>query len=159
NLAYVDSSDDIRGGMGIEGLVELVKFVQDGGTLITEGSTATIFPEYGITAGVTVEEPAQLFVRGSILRGRISDMKTPFACGFGPCDVPVHFNEAPVLSAGGGGFGGFGGGRGAAPGTNPNAGVGQNVTPNAVPLRIQPFEATGDEAAGASGGRGQRPAA
>ena len=46
------------------------KFVQDGGTLITEGSTATIFPEYGITTGVTVEEPAQLFVRGSILRAQ-----------------------------------------------------------------------------------------
>ena len=69
NLGYVDESDDIRGGMGVEGLVELAKFVQEGGTLITEGSTATIFPEYGITTGVTVEEPAPLFVRGSILRG------------------------------------------------------------------------------------------
>ena len=47
NLGFVDQSDDIRGGMGIEGLVELAKFVQEGGTLITEGSTATIFPEYG----------------------------------------------------------------------------------------------------------------
>ena len=82
NLAYVDSSDDIRGGMGVEGLVELVKFVQDGGTLITEGSTATIFPEYGITTGVTVEEPAQLFVRGSILRAKITDMKSPIAYGY-----------------------------------------------------------------------------
>ena len=58
NLGYVDQSDDIRGGMGVEGLVELAKFVQEGGTLITEGSTAMIFPEYGITTGVTVEEPA-----------------------------------------------------------------------------------------------------
>ena len=55
NLGFVDQSDDIRGGMGIEGLMELVKFVQEGGTLITEGSTTTIFPEYGITQGVTVE--------------------------------------------------------------------------------------------------------
>ena len=58
NLGVLDTSDDIRGGMGIEGLAELAKFVQDGGTLITEGSTATIFPAYGITTGVTVEEPA-----------------------------------------------------------------------------------------------------
>ena len=48
---------------------------QQGGTLITEGSTTTIFPEYGITAGVTVEHPAQLFVRGSILRGKIADRR------------------------------------------------------------------------------------
>ena len=165
NLAFVDSSDDIRGGMGIEGLAELAKFVQEGGTLITEGSTTTIFPAYGLTTGVTVEEPAQLFVRGSILRAKITDMKSPIAYGYGSADLPVYFNQAPVLSAGGG-FGGFGGGRGGAPGTNPNSGLGQNVTPNAVPLRIQPFEPlAGDtsgspEGGGGRGGRGgERPAA
>ena len=158
NLGYVDQSDDIRGGMGVEGLVELVKFVQEGGTLITEGSTATIVPEYGITTGVTVEEPAALFVRGSILRSKISDMKSPIAYGYGSADLPVYFNQSPVLNAAGGGFGGFGGGRGGAPGTNPNAGFGQNVTPNAVPLRIQPFEAEPSASAG-PGGRGERPAA
>jgi hypothetical protein len=133
--------------------------VQDGGTLITEGSTAVIFPEYGITTGVTVEEPAQLFVRGSILRSKISDMKSPIAYGYGGADLPVYFNQAPVLSAGGaGGFGAFGGGgRGGAPGTSPNAGFGQNITPNAVPLRIQPLD-PGDANA-APGGRGERPAA
>jgi Zinc carboxypeptidase len=159
NLGYVDQSDDIRGGMGIEGLAELAKFVQDGGTLITEGSTAVIFPEYGITTGVTVEEPAQLFVRGSILRSKISDMKSPIAYGYGGADLPVYFNQAPVLSAGGpGGFAAFGGGgRGGAPGTSPNAGFGQNITPNAVPLRIQPLD-PGDTNA-APGGRGERPAA
>jgi hypothetical protein len=166
NLAFVDSSDDIRGGMGIEGLAELAKFVQEGGTLITEGSTTTIFPAYGLTTGVTVEEPAQLFVRGSILRAKITDMKSPIAYGYGSADLPVYFNQAPVLSAGGGGVGGFGGGRGGAPGTNPNSGLGQNVTPNAVPLRIQPFEPlAGDtsgspEGSGGRGGRGgERPAA
>ncbi|PYP34946.1 MAG: hypothetical protein DMD48_15005, partial [Gemmatimonadetes bacterium] len=154
NLAYVESSDDIRGGMGVEGLVELARFVQEGGTLVTEGSTATIFPEYGITTGVTVEEPAQLFVRGSILRARITDMKSPIGYGYESADLPVYFNQAPVLNVAAGGFGG--GGRGGAPGTNPNAGFGQNVTPNAVPLRIQPFEADTDAA---PSGRGERPPA
>jgi hypothetical protein len=156
NIGAIDSSDDIRGGMGIEGLAELARFVQEGGTLITEGSTTTIFPEYGITTGVTVEEPAQLFVRGSILRARITDMKSPISYGYESADLPVYFNQAPVLSAGGGGFGGFGGGRGGAPGTNPNGGIGQNVTPNALPLRIQPFEADTNPA---PSGRGERPPA
>jgi Zinc carboxypeptidase len=160
NLAYVDSSDDIRGGMGIDGLGELAKFVQQGGTLITEGSTATIFPAYGITTGVTVEEPAQLFVRGSILRAKITDGKSPIAYGYEVGDLPVYFNQAPVLNAaGGGGLGGFGGGRGGAPGTNPNAGFGQNITPNALPLRIQPLEPAGGDANAAASGRGERPAA
>jgi hypothetical protein len=160
NLGFVDQSDDIRGGMGIEGLVELVRFVQQGGTLITEGSTATIFPLYGITTGVTVEEPPQLFVRGSIVRGKITDMKSPIVYGYESAELPVYFNQAPVLNvaAGFGGFGGFGG-RGGAPGTNPNAGIGQNVTPNAVPLRIQPFEPGTDAGSTAPAGRGERPAA
>lgn len=156
NLGYVDQSDDIRGGMGVAGLLELAKFVQQGGTLITEGSTATIFPEYGLTTGVTIEEPAQLFVRGSILRGKIADMKSPITYGYGSQELPIYFNQAPVFSAAGGGFGGGRGGRGGAPGSNPNGGLGQNVTPNAVPLRIQPFEA---DANPAPAGRGERPSA
>ena len=94
----------------------------------------------------------QLFARGTILRARFTDLLSPIAYGFAPEDLPVYFNQSPVLRAGGGGFGGFGGGgRGGAPGTNPNGGAGQNVTPNAVPLRIQPLDP--------SAGSGQAPAA
>jgi hypothetical protein len=131
NLGALDSSDDIRGGMGLEGLAELSKFVQQGGTLITEGSTATIFPEYGVTTDVTVEEPPALFVRGSILRARIADAKSPIAYGYAGSELPVYFNQAPVLNVGG---------RGGAPGAAPNAGLGQTITPNAVPLRISSFD-------------------
>jgi hypothetical protein len=135
--------------MGMEGLLELAKFVQAGGTLLTEGSTSTVFPEYGITTGVTVEEPRGLFVRGSILRGIISDAKSPIAYGFDGTQLPVYFSQAPVLSVGGGGgFGGFGGGGG----DGINAGLGQNTTPMATPLRLSPWE----EDSSATGGRGGR---
>ena len=157
NLAFVDSSDDIRGGMEMQGLLELAKFVQDGGTLITEGSTTTIFPSYGLVNGVTVEEPAQLFVRGSILRSKFVDKTSPIAYGYDGADLPVYFNQSPVLNAasGFGGRGGFGGGRGGAPGENPNGGIGQNVTPNATPVHISPFEEAGTPAP--TSGRGDRP--
>ena len=134
--------------------------MQEGGTLITEGSTTTIFPEYGITSGVTVETPARLFVRGSILRGKIADKKSPIVYGYDQTDLPVYFNQAPVLNvaSGLGGFGrGGGGGRGGAPGESPNAGFGQNITPNAAPLRIQPLEPDPNPAP--AGGRGERPQA
>ena len=61
NLGGIDETDDIRGGMGWDGLMELVKFVQQGGTLLTEGATSVIFPEYKIAGGVTVENPSGLF--------------------------------------------------------------------------------------------------
>ena len=127
NLGGIDEADDIRGGMGWEGLMELVKFVQEGGTLIVEGSTAVIFPEYNVTTGVSVEEPDDLFVRGSVMRGVVADRRSPIAYGF-DAQVPVYFNQAPVMSVGGGGGGRGGrGGRGG-PGI---PGVGMNITPMA----------------------------
>jgi hypothetical protein len=159
NLGYVDQSDDIRGGMGLEGLVQLAKFVEEGGTLIMDGSTTAIFPDFGITSGVTVEHPEQLFVRGSILRGKFADKKSPIAYGYDGSDVPVYFNQDPVLNAAGGFGGGRGGGRGAAAalfggGGEINGGLGQDVTPNAVPVHLSPW---GEEEAAAGGsGRGGR---
>ena len=61
----LDETDDIRGGMGMEGLQELAKFVEEGGTLITEGSTAALMAEYGSRRGVTVEHPPQLCSRAA----------------------------------------------------------------------------------------------
>jgi hypothetical protein len=147
SLGANDQSDDIRGGMGFEGLVELVKFVQQGGTLITEGSTSTILPEYNITSGITVENPPNLFVRGSVLRGVFVDTKSPLAYGFQGTQLPVYFNQDPVLTVaagfggGRGGFGGFGA-------ENPIPGVGMNVTPMATAAQAQhlsPYEPEGGQ--------------
>ena len=109
NLGVQDQSDDIRGGMGLPGLTELAKFVQEGGTLVVEGSTTTIFPAYGLMQGVTVEEPQGLFVRGSVLKAEFADRKSPIAYGYDQKALAVYFNQAPVLRVGPGGLGGFGG--------------------------------------------------
>ena len=77
NLGVQDSSDDIRGGMGFEGLINLMKFVQEGGLLITEGSTSTIFPEYHLVSGVTIEEPTGLFARGLVHEERVCRSEQP----------------------------------------------------------------------------------
>ena len=145
-----DSTSDIRGGMGIPGLMNLYKFVEAGGTLITEGSTSTIFPEYNLTPGVTVETPANLFVRGSIVRGMVADARSPLAYGIGETQMPVYFNQAPVLNAGGavavGGFGGRG------------SGVSQNTSPMSNPPPVSAFPSLGGTGMGGeaapAGGRG-----
>jgi Zinc carboxypeptidase len=136
NLGALDQADDIRGGMGIEGLTELAKFVRAGGTLIVEGSTTTIFPAFGLTTGITIEEPQGLFARGSIMRGIISDRRSPIAYGYEGGQLPVYFNQGPVINAGGGGLSpeiaAFLGGGGAGPS--------QNITPMATRLRLSPWE-------------------
>ena len=152
NLGGIDETDDIRGGMGWEGLMELRKFVEQGGTLLTEGSTAVIFPEYRFT-NVTVEDPEGLFVRGSVMRGIVSDRTSPIAYGY-DAQVPVYFSQSPVLNAGGGGGGGGRGGRGGIPG------VGMNTTPMAnrqnVLSTYDPENPQASAPAAAPGGRGGR---
>jgi hypothetical protein len=155
NLGAQDQADDIRGGMGFEGLMELHKFVQAGGTLIVEGSTSTIFPEYKLTSGITLESAEGLFARGSIMRGIIADPSSPLAYGYEGNQLPIYFNQDPVLNAGAGGGGDFGGfgGRGG------GAAAGQNTTPMASRPTLSPWElgTAGQQAqrGGRAGGAGQ----
>ena len=138
NLGILDQSDDIRGGMGIEGLSELAKFVEEGGTLITEGSTAALVADYGLASGVTIGHPEQLAARGTILRGLFVDRKSPITYGYDGKELPIYFNQDPVLTVGGGGAVAFGFGGGA--GGQGSATYGQNVTPNANPVHISPWQ-------------------
>ena len=137
NLGVEDSSDDIRGGMGLDGLAELVRFVREGGTLLTEGSTSTILPDYGITPGVHVEHPGQLYTKGSIMRGLLTDKASPIVYGYTGDDLPVYFSAEPVLAAG---AAAAGGGRQTA---TTVTGVGADLTPNARPITLSPY--LGDE--------------
>ena len=139
NLGGIDESDDIRGGMGFEGLVELADFVRDGGTLLVEGSTSAILPEYGITTGVSVDDPNGLIAPGSIHRGIIADPTSPIAYGYAGEQLPVYFKNDLVLSTGGGGFGGFGGG-----GESPW----QNTAPMARLPELSPYEPEATEEEG-----------
>lgn len=139
NLGALDESDDIRGGIGAEGLAELAKFVEAGGTLITEGSTSAFVADYGLVGGVSVEHPAQLFARGSILRGQFTD-QSPIAYGYDQKDIPVYFNQDPVFAVADGRAGG--GGR-----SGPGSALGQNVIPNAVPIHISPYDQPAEPAA------------
>ncbi len=129
NLGFNDQSDDIRGGMGLEGLAELAKFVRAGGTLITEGSTASLMIDYGIAGGLTVEHPAELAARGTILRGIITDHKSPLVYGFEGKDLPVYFNQDPVLALAQGS-------------SNAPSAFGQDITPNSVPVHTSPLDAS-----------------
>jgi hypothetical protein len=133
NLGVNDQSDDIRGGMGLEGLAELAKFVRAGGTLITEGSTASLMVDFGLAAGLTVEHPDDLAARGTILRATISDRHSPLVYGFEAKDLPVYFNQDPVLALSHG-----------AQGAPAAASFGQVITPNANPVHLSPYE--GNEA-------------
>jgi hypothetical protein len=157
-LGYPDSTDDVRGGMGIEGLMNIYKFVQEGGTLITEGATSALFPEYNLSPGVTVETPTGLFARGTIVRGLITDARSPIVYGLTAREMAVYFNTAPVLNAGGTfGAGGFGGrGASTAQNTTPMASAPpvSSIVIGGVAANAGAATAPPAEAGGGRGGRG-----
>ncbi|MCX6538225.1 MAG: M14 family zinc carboxypeptidase [Acidobacteria bacterium] len=155
NLGVQDQADDIRGGMGFEGLMNLYQFVKEGGLLITEGATSTIFPDYNLVSGVTIESPQGLFVRGSIMRGIVADAKSPIMYGYDGAQIPVYFSQDPVLAVGGGGGGGRGGGGGGGGGAQ-IPGVGMNVSPNAAATqRLSPWDPSTSSGQAPSTGSGQ----
>src|SRR3954468_15665075 len=160
HLGIQDSTDDMRGGLGYDGLQELYKFVNEGGVLITEGGTSTIFPEFNLTQGISIEQGEGLYAHGSVLKTLLGDRRSPVLYGYDQAALAVYFNQGPIFAVGGaGGRGGRGGGRGAGPAIQ---GI-PNMQPNAVPMKlttlggtayVPPVDTT-SAADTAAGGRGR----
>ena len=112
NLGGVDDSDDIRGGLGFDGLAHLKTFVEDGGVFVPVTASAGLPVGLGMVEHVTIAETRQLQANGSVLRAGVQDKRSPIAYGYDDT-VALYFNQAPVfrvsLAGGGGGRGGAGG--------------------------------------------------
>jgi hypothetical protein len=158
-----DTTDDMRPGMGFEGIFNLHKFVEEGGLFITITGNATIPIDYGFVEGVSVQAPVALRAQGSVLNAVFSDKNSPIAYGYGD-NLAVYFSSAPILNvgAGGGGRGGRGGGgRGGASDTGASRPSGRGTMddadiPQARPLFVPPTGAVvaEDDGGGGRGGRG-----
>ncbi len=142
-----DQSDDIRGGMELAGLMNLQKFVEQGGLFITIGSNASIPIDFGLTEGVSITEPRELQVRGSVLNVNVYDRTSPITYGYID-KFAVYFNQAPVfrVSLTGGLSGRFGdeapasrpSGRGTA--TDPDVPQGRPYIPPPPKPEVKPGE-------------------
>ena len=99
-IGYPDSTADTRGGLGNDGLKMLHDFVQAGGTIITEGTTSSIFPQYSLTPGLRTVPAPGLVDRGTILRGVITDMGSPINYGYVVNQLPIYFSGGVILDAG-----------------------------------------------------------
>ena len=93
NLGRIDSTDDMRPGLGYEGLAHLKHFVEQGGLLITSEDTAQFAIETGLAPGVSLAPHADARVVGSVLESVFVSKDSPVAYGYGA--------TVPVYSAGG----------------------------------------------------------
>ncbi|HKW58104.1 MAG TPA: M14 family zinc carboxypeptidase [Candidatus Acidoferrum sp.] len=97
NLGGVDETPDIRGGLGLEGVAHIKKFVEDGGLFIPIANSVSLPIDLGITDTVSVNQTRQLQARGMIARATVEDKSSPITYGYDD-SVGVYFNQGPVLS-------------------------------------------------------------
>jgi hypothetical protein len=142
-----DQTDDVRGGMGIEGLMNLRRFVEEGGLFITIGGNASVALEYGLVDGVSITPARELQARGSVLNAVVADKSSPITYGYGD-RLAVYFNQAPIFRVSTTGAGGGGpdadetptrpSGRGSA--TDPDVPQARPYTPPPAKPELRPWE-------------------
>ena len=74
-----DTTADMRGGIELKGMVNLQRFIEDGGLFVPITSTSSLTIDYGITTGISLQQPRQLQAQGSILNTSFADKKSPIA--------------------------------------------------------------------------------
>ena len=88
-----DSTDDIRPGLGYDGLEHLRTFVDKGGLLITSEDTAQFAIDTGLAPGVSVASKGDARVVGTVLNTTFVSKDNPVAFGYS--------GNLPVMSANG----------------------------------------------------------
>jgi len=98
-LGGYGESDDITGGMGLEGVAEFEKFVKSGGVLVTLG-TASFFPaEFGLAPHVDAQRTsAQFYSPGAIIDADILKPEHPIFYGYDKKTIPVRYGNGPLLN-------------------------------------------------------------
>jgi len=168
NIGTWAETDDIRIGMGLEGLMHLREFIKGGGVFLASNSAAEFAISNNFTYGVNVNRPGSSSrVVGSLLRTKIVDATSPVVYGV-PDSLAMYSDDGNSFSVsanvggggrgagGGGGGGAAGGGRGGGAGASRPTGrgtpddpdvvqgrpadEGSNLTPLPPPEQLQPWQ-------------------
>lgn len=123
NIGEYAQTDDIRPGLGWDGLQNLQSFVSKGGVLIGTENTSEFAIQFGISNGVSSGGPSNRAVVGSLLRTRMADETSPIAYGI-PDNLAVYSSDGMTLSVTNQRGGRVGGGGGGAPGGGAGGGRG-----------------------------------
>jgi hypothetical protein len=96
NIGKEDSTDDMRPGLGWNGVSHLQDFVRRGGVLLTVMDTANLAITLRLTAGISIEPPKQMKIVGAILKSVNMDTGSPITYGYGD-NLPVYCDNGPIF--------------------------------------------------------------
>ena len=107
-----DSTDDMRPGLGWDGVEHLQSFVQKGGVLLTATDTSRFALSIGLADGVSVGNAQKMKIVGSVVGTRLVDGASPIAYGYDE-KLAAYCDDGPIFSlssiSGGRGFRRLGG--------------------------------------------------
>jgi hypothetical protein len=92
NLGVLDTTDDVRPGLGFSGVDHLKSFIEKGGLLVAAEDTAEFAIEEGLAPGVSVSPKKNAKVVGSVLNAVFVDKTNPVSFGYGT-DLPVYSED------------------------------------------------------------------
>jgi hypothetical protein len=103
NIGKIDSTDDMRPGLGFTGVMNLDAFIRKGGVLITADDTSDLAVNYGMTQGVSMQRSTTLKAPGTVVRAKFVDSASPIAYGYSD-NLSVYISNAATfgVSSGGG---------------------------------------------------------
>lgn len=92
-----DSTDDMRPGLGWEGVEKLQTFVENGGVLLTATDTSNFAISIGLAEGVSTANGQKMKIVGSVVGTRLVDANSPIAYGYGE-KVSAYCDNGPIFS-------------------------------------------------------------
>jgi hypothetical protein len=97
NIGKIDSTDDMRPGLGWAGLLNLEKFVRGGGLLMGTMDTAEFAVNNGFTPGVSIARSTKLKAIGAVLRAKVVDAASPIAYGYSDA-LSIYCFNGPIFN-------------------------------------------------------------
>jgi hypothetical protein len=92
-----DSTEDMRPGLGWEGVAHLQAFVAKGGVLLTATDTSNFAVAIGLGTGLSVTPSQKMNIVGSVLGAQVVDATSPIAYGYSD-KVSVYCDNGPIFS-------------------------------------------------------------
>jgi Zinc carboxypeptidase len=100
NIGVEDSTDDMRGGLELDGVLHLRDFIKDGGVFITIGNSSALPIQFGLAQGLSIRDTTKLWARGGVFKADIGDKSSPLAYGYDD-SLGIYFSQSPVFGQGG----------------------------------------------------------
>ncbi|HSJ09761.1 MAG TPA: M14 family zinc carboxypeptidase [Longimicrobiales bacterium] len=101
NLGSEASTDDMRGGLGLQGVLNLQRFVEQGGTLVTLTNSSNLPIHFGMSGNIRTLQTEDLWAPPGVFRAERADRGSPLLYGYGDA-LGVYYgqNRGPLFTDG-----------------------------------------------------------